>query len=133
MSQMGRRHFTIDEVQNALSRGKAVECLIGRCERQGVGGIRYGYLRYGAERFGSGRFELRIFESVDHGIFWDEAAPLNPELDLGDADETHSFDTLADALGYMEDRWNGISQRLVNEFMLPHEYDDLFREHMSRG
>lgn len=124
---MGRRYLSADEAQRALSRGQSVECLIGPCERMGVRGIRHCSIGIDNGRFGTGQIRLAIFESVDRGYFDDEAGALDPAVEFGDPEETHSFGALAEALNYIEGRWPGASQLLVNQFMLPEEYDDRMR------
>lgn len=87
---MSRRHLTPSEAASALGRGKAVDALLGPCERDGQLGIRWIQLRKS-----QGGVELHVFESADSKSleFTDvyEFAPLDPSLYDGDATQVEQF------------------------------------------
>lgn len=70
----------------------------------------------------------RLFETRDLGgpNFLDlyGFGPLNPDLELDEADQISSFPSLAECLAFMDQRWEGSSARLVNEGVIQDEYAD---------
>ena len=120
---MTRRYLLKDEVAAAFRRGKAVECFLGPCGRAGKPGVRYIAIS------GNGATVVaRLFESQDLGgpEFLDlyEFGPIDPALEHGEPDESVSFPSLDECLTFMDERWAGSSERLVNEGVLQDEYAD---------
>jgi len=120
---MGRRYLLKDEAEAALRRGKAVECFLGPCEREGQLGIRHIALS-----LVDGAFVASLYETADFGSasFLDLYAfgPLDPNLEQGDADSVLSFAALDDFLAFIGQEWPGSDLRLTNEGVLQDEYAD---------
>jgi hypothetical protein len=124
--EMTRRYLTRSEAVSALGRGKSVDALLGPCSREGNHGIRWVQVRAR-----SAKFELHLFESADSKSeeFTDvyEFAPLDPDLDGGDADEVQLFSNFDECLAALDGRWPGASSKLVNEFVIQDEYAEYLR------
>ena len=125
---MSRRYLNLQEAESALNRGKTVECFLGGCERSGRAGVNWLSIR------GSGSgVDVSVYETADLGdeSFLDiyEFGPLDPDLELEEANEVISFASFGQAVGYIEQRFTGSSERLVNELMVQDEYAD----YISRG
>lgn len=120
---MNRRYLYKDEVAAALRRGKTVECFLGRCERAGTLGV--GHISIDIT---DDMIVARLFETEDMGspAFLDiyEFGALNRALQQGEPDLIVSFTSLDECLTFMEARWPGSSERLVNEGVLQDEYAD---------
>lgn len=120
---MIRRYLNLQDAESALKRGKAVECFLGRCERDDNPGIQW--LRIRSSKC---ELEVSLYETADLGdeSFLDiyEFGPLDPELGLGDANEVKSFTSFGHAIEFIEQRFAGSSERLLNEFMIQDEYAD---------
>jgi hypothetical protein len=125
---MSRRYLLTDEVDAALRRGKTVEAFLGSCNRAGERGIR----RLAIASRGAS-IETRIYETADYGgpdsLDLYAFGPLDPDLELGEADETLSFPDLGSCLSALSERFPGVQARLVNEGMIQDEYADF----ISRG
>ena len=125
---MSRRYLNLQEAESALKRGKAVECFLGGCERDGHAGIQW--LRV---RVSKSEIDVSVYETADLGddSFLDiyEFGPLDPDLELADANEVKSFTAFDKAMEFIEQRFSGSSKRLLNEFMIQDEYAD----YISRG
>ena len=125
---MSRRYLNLQEAESALKRGKAVECFLGGCERDGRAGIQW--LRV---RVSKSEIDVSVYETADLGddSFLDiyEFGPLDPDLELADANEVKSFTAFDQAMEFIEQRFSGSSKRLLNEFMIQDEYAD----YISRG
>ncbi|WP_342077127.1 hypothetical protein [Yoonia sp. SS1-5] len=120
---MGRRYLTSNEVEAALGRGKTIECFIGPFSSSGRTGVRHLALKATGKRI-----ELKVFETADLGSpdFLDlgEFGSVNPDVEFGDADVVMKFDDLAACFSYLEERWHGCTQALVNEGIVQDEYAD---------
>lgn len=125
---MSRRYLNLQEAESALKREKAVECFIGGCERDGRAGIKWLSVRSS----GPG-IDVSVYETADLGdeSFLDiyEFDPLDPDLELEEADEVISFASFGQAIEFIEQRFAGSSERLLNELMVQEEYADF----ISRG
>ena len=125
---MNRRYLNLQEAESALKRGKAVECFVGGCEHNGRAGINWLSIRSS----GSG-VDVSVYETADLGdeSFLDiyEFGPLDPDLELEDANEVISFTSFSEVIKFIEQRFAGSSERLVNELMIQDEYT----EYISRG
>lgn len=120
---MTRRYLLKDEAAAALRRGKTVECFLGRCERAGMRGVGHLSIDMTDEMV-----VARLFETEDIGspAFLDlyEFGALNRALEHGEPDQSVSFTSLDECLTFMDVRWPGSSERLVNEGVLQDEYAD---------
>lgn len=120
---MARRYLSLWEAAGALRRGKAVECFVGKCERNSEPGVRW--LSVHQERAGA---VIRIYEtavaedsgSVDLYSF----ESLNSELDPGEPDEQISVPDLDACWALLEKQFPGSTARLVNEGVIQDEYAD---------
>jgi hypothetical protein len=113
----------MDEALSALKRGKAVECFLGSCERNGARGIRHASVTLVGDEV-----QLRVFHTADKGnaAFLDlyEFDPLDSSLSPGDADEVSAFPTLEACAAAVQVRWPERGLRFVNEGVLQDEYRD---------
>lgn len=120
---MTRRYLLKGEVASALHRGKVIECFLGRCERQGKLGVRH--LAIGAT---GPMIIVRLYETQDIGspaiLDLYEFGPLNRALEHGDPDQCFSFSSLDECLTFINQRWPGSGDHLVNEGVLQDEYAD---------
>lgn len=125
---MNRRYLNHQEAESALNRGKAVECFLGGCERNGRAGINWLSIR----STDSG-VDVSVYESADLGdeSFLDiyEFGPLDPDLELEEANEVKTFASFGQAVDFIEQRFKGSSEKLLNELMVPDEY----AEYIYRG
>ncbi|UBX47484.1 hypothetical protein LDO51_09745 [Providencia alcalifaciens] len=125
---MSRRYLNLQEAELALKRGKAVECFLGGCERDSRAGIQWLSIRGSKSEI-----DVSIYETADLGdeSFLDiyEFGPLDPDLELEDANEVKSLTSFGQAIEFIEQRFAGSSERLVNELMIQDEY----AEYISRG
>ena len=123
---MSRRYLNLQEAESALKRGKAVECFLGGCERDGRAGI-----QWLSVRVSKSEIDVSVYETADLGdeSFLDiyEFGPLDPDLE--DANEVKSYTSFGQAIEFIEQRFAGSSERLLNEFMIQAEYAD----YISRG
>ncbi|MGI2094476.1 hypothetical protein ACRN96_18060 [Shewanella oncorhynchi] len=125
---MSRRYLNLQEAESALKRGKAVECFLGGCERDGRAGI-----QWLSVRGPKSEIDVSVYDTADLGdesflnIY--EFGPLDPDLELEDANEVKSFTSFGQAIEFIEQRFAGSSERLLNEFMIQDEYAD----YISRG
>ncbi|MCU8075983.1 hypothetical protein [Shewanella sp. SM29] len=123
---MSRRYLNLQEAESALKRGKAVECFLGGCERDGRAGI-----QWLSVRVSKSEIDVSVYETADLGdeSFLDiyEFGPLDPDLE--DANEVKSYTSFGQAIEFIEQRFAGSSERLLNEFMIQDEYAD----YISRG
>lgn len=120
---MSRRYLRIDEIECSFKRGKSVECFLGGFTKNGSPGIRRLSVDYV-----NGLVLVSIYETADYGdgdLY--EFGPLNPDLELDEADETFAFDTLSAAINFIEVRYPGASSKIVNELMLVEEYGDYLK------
>ncbi|MCU8058858.1 hypothetical protein L5L78_22215, partial [Shewanella sp. SM34] len=121
-----RRYLNLQEAESALKRGKAVECFLGGCERDGRAGI-----QWLSVRVSKSEIDVSVYETADLGdeSFLDiyEFGPLDPDLE--DANEVKSYTSFGQAIEFIEQRFAGSSERLLNEFMIQDEYAD----YISRG
>ncbi|MCU8010399.1 hypothetical protein L5M11_23270 [Shewanella sp. SM87] len=105
---------------------KAVECFLGGCERDGRAGI-----QWLSVRVSKSEIDVSVYETADLGdeSFLDiyEFGPLDPDLE--DANEVKSYTSFGQAIEFIEQRFAGSSERLLNEFMIQDEYAD----YISRG
>lgn len=62
-----------------------------------------------------------------------EFGPLDPDLELEDANEVKSFTSFGQAIEFIEQRFAGSSERLLNEFMIQDEYADYISRAGSRN
>ncbi len=125
---MSRRYLKLQEAELALKRGKAVECFLGGCERDGRAGIKWLSIR------GAGpKIDVSVYETADLGdeSFLDiyEFGPLDPDMELEEANEVISFASFRRAIEFIEQRFTGSSEKLLNELMIQDEYSD----YISRG
>jgi hypothetical protein len=125
---MSRRYLNLQEAESALKRGKAVECFLGGCELDGRVGIKWLSIR------GAGpQIDVSVYETADLGdeSFLDiyEFGPLDPGLELEEANEVISFASFGQAIEFIEQRFTGSSEKLLNELMIQDEYAD----YISRG
>jgi hypothetical protein len=120
---VGRRYLDKREVESAIRRGRDVEIFLGHCERDGQDGV-----RWIAISSGDHDVVARIYETADYGDLEHcdlySFGPLNPELELDEADETLSFSDVEDCLAGLDQRFSGASGRIVNQFMVQDEYYD---------
>jgi hypothetical protein len=120
---MSRRYLVPEEAIFAIHRGRAVECFIGSCQRDGSEGIRWFSIRASGDR---STFVLRGHETADLGSTENpnlyEFGPLNPELELDEPDEEAFFNDFDVLLQALDARFPGSSGRLVNEGVVQDEY-----------
>jgi len=120
---MNRRYLTLSEAESALNRGKSIECFLGACTRDGKPGIKW----ISASKNGNG-INVSVFETADLGNeeFLDvyEFGPLNPELELDEADESLTCPDFESFVQEVESKFSGSSSKLVNEFIVQDEYAD---------
>lgn len=118
---MTRRYLLKSEVAAALHRGTTIECFLGRCEHVGLNGVRYISIC-----ISDARVVLQVFETQDSrnsGTFdLYEFGPLNPLLEIGEADEVLDFSSLDACLAFVDERWPHSSERFVNEGVIQDEY-----------
>lgn len=125
---MPRRYLTRSEAESALNRGKAIECFLGQCERDGRKGIKW----LSASRRGEA-VRMAFYETADIGNeeFLDlyEFGPLNPDLDLDDPEEERVFGDFSTFISELESSFPGSTLKLVNEGVIQDEYLD----YLARG
>ncbi|MBP1153099.1 hypothetical protein JOD69_004971 [Methylocaldum sp. RMAD-M] len=127
---MARRYLTQSEAESALSRGKATECFLGACVRDGKPGIRWLSARVSNEGFTVSVYESANIRSAEFTDVY-EFGPLDPELEFEDPVETFSADSFSKLTAELERRFFCCTERLVNEFVIQDEYADYLAQKRS--
>lgn len=124
---MGRRYLSLREAELALGRDKCVEYFIGSCELDGNIGIKHLSISINEDEY----FEASICETADLGDenFLDLGGfgPLNPDIELGDADIMVNAHTFSSLINFLESLFPGCSTKLVNESLIQDEYYDYIK------
>lgn len=125
---MSRRYLTESEAIRAVDNGKPIECLLGKCFRGDVQGIRWFSVAKN-----NGVFVAEIYETADLGDinFTDfySFGPLNTELEQDEPDQVFESVSLKELISILEEIYPGCSNKLVNQFVGQDEY----LEYVKRG
>jgi hypothetical protein len=120
---MSRRYLSQSEVQNALNRGKSVECFLGYCSRGGRDGVRWLSLSSNKNTIKICLFETADLGSEDYLDLY-EFGPLNEELELEDPDMEIEFSDLSKTYDWLNSNYSSATFRLVNQFVIQEEYHE---------
>ena len=114
-----RRYLTLSEAKLALDRGKQIEQFLGGYLAGGEPAIRYAVIRPDGDRIVANVFECL---ETPHPSFYDVVEFQNVEPDTDPED--FYFDSLVEAIDFLEYRNGATKDRFVNQGMICEEYKD---------
>jgi hypothetical protein len=113
------RYLTMSDAQSALNRGKQIEQFLGGYSAGGDPAIQYVVFRIEDEKT-----VVTIYECFEtsHANFYDvgEFQTVDPDNDP----EDHYFNSLEEAVSFLEERHGGVIDRFVNQGLVDEEYKD---------
>ena len=120
---MSRRYLSLPEAESSVISGKSVECFLGMCQRGGAIGVRWLSIDLSRDR---NHIRLCRYDTADIGtteyVDLYEFGPLDPNLQLDEADEMLELDEFSELWSLLERCFPGSTMRLVNAGVAQEEY-----------